>query len=387
MKVKILLSLLFATFINNFEGYSQPTKVSTKDFILGKMDSLNIVGAQAMVMKKGTIAFNEVFGYKNLKDSTLVDNKTLFMMASSSKPVTSLAMMYLIDEGMANLDDDINKYLPFKFVNPYFPNIPTTIRHLLTHTSGIRDNWSFLNDTYTHEKGGGDSPISLDSMAKSYFLPTGTYYKRRSNFHGTKPGGYWQYSNIGFAMVGYLVEQISGQPFNEFCKQKIFLPLDMQDTYWTLQEIPHDNIARPYDGEQILPHYGYVSYPDGQLRTTATDYLKFMQLFMQEGKVKNRPFLKTETIREFLKIQNPIEHEYQAIGWQYNGIGSKDFYKEVPHLPGHNGGDPGVSTWVFFDKDTDSGVVFLMNSGIYSHEMYLGILDILKKLAAEAGLN
>jgi CubicO group peptidase (beta-lactamase class C family) len=157
--------------------------------------------------------------------------------------------MQLWEQGLFELDDDINGYLPpeLQVHNPYYPSDSITFRMLLTHTSSINDNWSILN---TLVSWGSDSPIPLDTFLVNYLVPGGYYYSAL-NYNNQQPGTEWDYSNAAITLVGYLVEVLSdtitGITFSQHCQDSIFTPLNMHETSWFLSDLNINNLAVPYD--------------------------------------------------------------------------------------------------------------------------------------------
>jgi CubicO group peptidase (beta-lactamase class C family) len=168
----------------------------------------------------------------------------------------------------------------------------------------------------------------------------------------------------------------------------------MQNTYWFLSEIPHENIATPHNmpyketdfkGTQILKHFGYPGYASGQLRTTVSDYAQILKLMVNEGKIDGIPFLSKKTMEEFLRVQYPEVAKWQAISWNYNEFESFLFYLFMPRLPSHTGLDPGMSTVVSFDPKTKTGMLIFSNSPTTTFRTEKIIyLDMVKKLYKEA---
>ena len=362
-------------------------------FLLKKMKNSGRIGMQAAYISEGELTWVGSYGVKTFQTDDRVNDSTLFMTASISKPVTALALMKLYDQGRVDLDDDINLYLPFRVRNPNFPEDTITIRMLLGHVSSIRDNWSMLEPGYTIDQG-GDSPMSLEDFLKSYLLEGGMYYSREKNFYPVAPGIQEKYSNVGFDLIGYLVERISGRPFNEYMAEEVFSPLNMHNTYWFLSEIPHDNLATPHNmpyketdfkGTQILTHFGYPGYPSGQLRTTVTDYAQYLKMMVNEGLVDGKPFISKETIDEFLRVQFPEADKWQAISWNYNEFENFIYNLIMPRVPSHTGLDPGMSTVVCFDPETRTGVLVFSNSPTTTLRTEKIIyLDMVRRLFKEA---
>ncbi len=211
-----------------------------------QMEKANVIGMQAASIQDGELVWQGSYGLKEYKTDKEVNDSTLFMIASCSKPVTALAVMLLWDQGKLDLDDPANSYLPFEISNPNYPDSAITIRMLLTHTSSFQDNWDIMMPLYTLPEG-GDSPLELYHFVHEYFTEEGKYYDSDLNFHKVNPASKFDYCNMGYVILGLLIEQISGQAFSEYMKEEIFIPLSMNNSYWFLKEIPHQNIARPHE--------------------------------------------------------------------------------------------------------------------------------------------
>jgi CubicO group peptidase (beta-lactamase class C family) len=357
------------------------------------IDKAKIIGLQVASIGDGELVWHGSYGVKEYQTELEVNDSTLFLMASCSKPVTSLGIMKLYDQGKLDLDDDINDYLSFLVSNPSFPDEVITFRMLLAHTSSLRDNWEIYDSLYTLPEG-GDSPLELQHYVKAYFAEGGEYYFPSENFAKELPGKSYSYCNMGYALLGVLLEQISGMSFSEYMQKEIFQPLQMTDSYWFLKEIPHDNIARPHElvpvtGPRVLNHYGFPSFPDGQLRTTATDYAQVLKLMINRGKINETTFLKEETIDEYLKIQYPDIAKYQAIAWNYNEYDAFLYKVVAPRyifarkLPAHSGYDPGVDTYIIFDPKKKSGALIFLNSEIIQIKGVRIYHKMIKKLFRE----
>lgn len=357
------------------------------------MEKAHIIGMQAAFIKGGELQWMGSYGLINYKTNERVNDSTLFMIASTSKPVTALALLKLYDQKLIGLDDDINDYLPYKISNPYFPDEVITIRMLLSHTASIKDDWDILDPLYTLDEG-GDSPIRFGDFIQDYFLPKGKYYNREKNFINKKPGKYWEYCNMGYVIVGYIIEQVSGKTFSKYMKDEIFTPLHMNNSFWFLKDIHHENIARPHklpekkweqSEPQVLKHYGYPDFPDGQLRTTVSDYAQILKLLLDKGSIDGFQFLKKETVDKFLSIQFPDVNKWQAIAWNYNEFENWLYYLFMPHLPSHTGGDPGVATVISFNPKTRTGAIVFLNSPPTTFKGgKIFYLDMVKKLLKEA---
>jgi CubicO group peptidase (beta-lactamase class C family) len=261
--------------------------------------------------------------------------------------VTCAGIMVLVQDGALDLDTDINKYLPFEVHIPKTPNVPITMRMLLTHTSAIRDRdnvwgtpWS-TPSLYFH----GDSPISLGSFCRSYFAPDGSRYERNGNFYERAPGTRYAYSNLAVALAGFVAESVSGTDFDAWCRRRILRPLGMTDSGYRLADIHASNIAMPYTasprGFEPIFQYGYPDYPDGALRTSAAHLARWLGSFMNFGSFQGARVLDEDTVKEIRRNQVP-----DVVSWLQGLIWYGDTSWGFLTL-GHTGGDFGESTRMF----------------------------------------
>ena len=327
------------------------------NFIESIMATHFIPGLSISIAKGGNIVWNNHFGYANINENTVVDENTMFILSSASKTITATALMQLFQQDLFMLNDDVADYLPFDVNHPDYPEVPITFKMLLSHTSGIKDNWNFM--PYYN----GDSPLELDYYLNQYFTPEGDFYDSDLNFTDYTPGTSFSYSNNGVALIGLLVEEISGQSFDEYCIENIFDPLGMDDAYWFLSEIENINkVAFPHQLApgltstlSVLENYGYSDYPSGQLRTTSNNLAKFMITFMNNGMYNGIEILNPETIEIMKTVHYPNAASDQGLIWYYRYLNEGTVF-------GHSGGDLGSSTDMFISFSNDVGVVILSNS-------------------------
>jgi CubicO group peptidase (beta-lactamase class C family) len=318
----------------------------------------------------------------NIEQNKAVTPDTLFLVASVSKTITATALMQLYDQGKFQLDDDINKFLPFRISIPVSPTSPVTFRQLLTHTASIADNGAYINCPGSCGYGsslisfvtrGADSPISLADFTKGYLTSGGAYYDRSANFKSGAPGTVNDYSNMGITLAGYLVEVISGIPFDQYCKDHIFTPLGMDKTSWRLAGMDPPSLAMPYDKSSsgFVPygHYGEPDYPDGMLRTSVNELARFLVTYMQGSRYDGRQILKPTTVQEMLKGQTPLDRS-QGLVWASQSIGRLTALRTVW---GHDGADNGARARMWFDPAKKAGVI-LMANGAWKHDRARALL-------------
>ena len=335
----------------------------------------NVPGLAVAVIKNGRLVCAGAAGMANIDENIPTTPDTLFLVASISKTVTVTALMQLYEQGKFGLDDDINDYLPFDVRVPVAPEAPITFRELLTHTASIGDNGTYINCAGWCDYGtplipfvtkGADSPISLAEFTEGYFTPGANYYDKMRNFKQALPGTINDYANMGAVLAGYLVETISGLPFDTYTRDHIFAPLGMDMTGWRLSEIEPRRLAMPYDKREskFVPYgqYGEVNYPDGMLRTSVIELAHFLAAYLQEGAYQGVEILQPKTVRQILKPQTPLDRD-QGLFWYKDSIDERTVW-------GHDGSVNGASATMWFDPKRNEGVIIMAN-GVWEkgHEL------------------
>ena len=319
------------------------------------MSAGRLPGLSAAVVRDAEVVWSRAWGMANIAAGRAVTPDTLFMLASVSKTVVATAVLQAVEDGFFELDSDVNDVLPFSVRNPVHPDQPLTVRQLLTHTSSIRDNWNLLIDSYV----AGDAEMELGRFLRRYLAPGGADLAP-NNYYAFGPGRSYRYANVGASLAAYLVEAATGIGFDTWCERRIFAPLGMDRTGWHLAGLPRRDIAMPYGWagakNEYVPYgqYGYPDYPDGALRTTASQLARHLAMVMNDGSWRSHRLLSKETVRELRRDQVPDLEPGQGLMWF-------QMQREGRTLFGHDGGDDGVATVCFFDPDADVGVVALAN--------------------------
>jgi CubicO group peptidase (beta-lactamase class C family) len=303
-----------------------------------QLDREDIAGATIAVVKDGKLLFAKGYGYADAKHKKLVTAETLFRPGSISKLFTWTAVMQLVEQGKLDLGKDVNEYLDFKIPEAFGQTI--SLKNILTHTAGFEEQ---LKDLFVADK---RSP-NLGNHLK-------THIPKRIFAPGMTPA----YSNYGAALAGYIVERVSGQPFNDYIQQNIFEPLGMT----------HSTFAQPLPPELVpLMSNGYVlasdepkefetigPFPSGSLTTSAADMSKFMLAHLQEGRLGGAQILKPETTRLMHSRAfglDPAANEMAYGFWEESRNGQR--------IIGH-GGDT-----IYFHSDlhllVDAGVGFFVS--------------------------
>jgi len=340
--------------IGHFIGtaaHSQEPFLLAESYISQQIALNKIPGIACCVVKGNQMIWSGAFGHANLENKIPMDTDLVMNIASISKTFTATAVMQLWEQGKIGLDNDINDYLPVSVRNPHQAELPITLFHLLTHTSSIVDG-----PQYDASYSDGDPLISLEQWIRGYLLPGGSYYDAAQNFSVAEPGSQREYSNVGYGLLGYLVEQISGMPFNLYCLENILAPLGMNHSGWFLHEIDISRHITPYEFEEgqnkALNLYSFPNYPDGLLRTSVSELSRFLMAIINGGSYEDAMILKKSTLKKMIKLQLNGDQE-QGLCWH-----------KIPFesMWGHSGGDPGVATHMYFSPNTKIGIIVFQNN-------------------------
>ncbi|MCX7593712.1 MAG: beta-lactamase family protein [Fischerella sp.] len=294
---------------NTQTGLTTPQELEAflDKFFDEEMEELDIPGAAISVVKDGSEFFSKGYGYADVEKQTpVIPEKTVFRVGSVSKLFTATAVMQLVERGLLNLDDDVNKYLKDFQIENNFPN-PITVKHLLTHTSGFSQRY-----------------IGIAAREKENILPLGKYLKQNLPPRVRPSGELYSYSNFDFDLAGYLVEVISGVPFAQYIEENILQPLDMKRSSFR-QPLPADlaaDLAVGYEYENDnydpLPSLFLNIVPAGGLSSTATDMTHFMLANLQDGRYENQRILNEKTAQEMKQQQFTDHPKLPGIGYAFH---------------------------------------------------------------------
>jgi CubicO group peptidase (beta-lactamase class C family) len=279
------------------------------------------------------------------------------MTGSITKPFIATALLQLYEQGLFDLDDDVNEYLPFSLRNPNHPDEIITFRMLLSHRSSINDHsllrWWQLNIYFK------SFPVPEDAYPwiKNILVPGGKHYNPKV-WHNYAPGEYGNYSNVGFVLLGYLIEQLTNQSFEQYCQDNILTPLKMENTSFHPDALDEDRLAIPYVRllRFYIPlrhyDYNYVTAAGG-VRSTLDDLSQFLLVHMNGGEFNGVRILEEETIELMHTIQYP--NSRYGLGWMIN---LKD---DGQIIEGHTGGAPGGTAFMMMSNPGNIGVIFFIN--------------------------
>jgi len=351
--------------------------------IAAQMEAGGLAGIGAAILVDGKVAWSKGYGHADLAKGVPFTPRTVMNIGSISKTVTGVALMQAVEDGLLSLDADINDYLPFEVRNPHRPGMPITLRQLATHTSGITDRWAVYRDTYYYD---GATPEPLDAFLAGYFTPNGKLYQP-DNFLDVAPGTHREYSNIGAGLAGYIVERAVGEPLGAYAKRRIFEPLGMRDSGWSLADIDRARHAALYvslHGLAVpIPLYEGTTYPDGGVRTSVADLSRLFAALLGEGAYEGVRILEASSAREMLRFHYTEADKPDNVSLQEKNSGIFWQTKFNTTRMGHGGTDPGIGTDMLSSVSRDVGVVLFTNTSTTGEEVmaYVRIFEALWKRA------
>ncbi|MDX1286002.1 MAG: serine hydrolase domain-containing protein, partial [Draconibacterium sp.] len=316
-----LFFLLCFSVHNESQAQIWPRQQLRIDSLFLKWSNNNSPGAAITIVKNGEIEYKAGYGLANLEYNIPVTPQTVFHIASVSKQFTAFAVLLLENEGKLSMDDDIRKHIPE--VPDFGEKI--TLKHLVHHTSGMRDQWNLL----------AMAGWRLDDVITKEHILKLVAKQKDLNF---KPGEKFMYCNTGFTLLAEVVERVSGQSFAEYTKENIFMPLKMNSTlFYDNHEKIVKNRAYSYKGFRNNPIKSVLSYANAgatSLFTTVEDISLWAANF-EEPVVGNQQIFAKMEERAILNNGDTISYAYgQSIG-KYKGL------KTITH----GGADAGYRTF------------------------------------------
>lgn len=326
-----------------------PASMPQVDALFAECDKPDSPGAALIIIDEGQIVYRRGYGTANLEYGIAITPSTIFHVASVSKQFTATAIALLAERGRLSLDDAVQTYLPEV---PDFGH-RITIRHLIHHTSGLRDQWEILRL----------AGWRMDDVITQAQIMQMACRQRDLNF---LPGSEFLYCNTGYTFLAEIVARVSGRSFRQFTDEQIFQPLGMRSTHF------HD------DHEEIVPNraYSYKPHPRGGFRTsvlnyanvgatslftTAEDLARWLLNF--EIPLVGTPAL-IEQLHERFTLTSGETIPY-AFGLRHN------HYRSIP-VVGHSGWDAGFKSFVGRFPEQRLGVILLTNLVTFNPEALAG---------------
>lgn len=274
-----------------------------------------------------------------------VDGDSLFQVASLSKWITAWGVMTLVEQGKLDLDAPVSAYLTrWRLPDSDFDNDQVTVRRLLSHTAGLTDGLGYA---------GFEPGQPIDTLEQSLTRATDASPGRDGVVRvGAEPGSEWRYSGGGYTLLQLIIEEVSGEPFNEYMRRAVLAPLGMTNSTYVLDETARTRVA-PIFGEDgaLATHYTFTATGAASLYTSANDLSRFLQAQTDGGGV-----LSAQTLAA---MRAPTGYTLGIPIW---GLGTILFAPNDSggSIIGHDGNNyPAINTAARVDPDTGDGIVIL----------------------------
>ena len=337
-----------------------------EDKIRGYMDENRVVGMAVVMVKGDKPVYQKAFGYRDKETREPLDINDIFRIASISKSFSGMAVMQLVEAGKMSLDDDVNGILGMKIRNPRYPDIPVTVRMLLSHTSSMKDGGGYRDLTYVDE-----SKTDIKTIREKAWLPY-------------PPGKGYKYCNRALNIIGLVIEKVSGERFDEYVLNHILKPIGADNAGYNLDSLDRSTITKLYTcsskEDRLVPSKAYVrenelkvangTYqigkdgcywsPTGGMKISAPNLVKWMLTFRNGGVAPNGNRIISEAgCKTLLTPVTPADP-----GAQYcltTRIETR--FIEGKKLKGHTGSAQGLFSCMYFCPEEDWGFVCICCSG------------------------
>ncbi len=358
--IKQLLFLGLVLTIISFSAVSckklSKEELATKE-LRNIMTNNSAVGLSVAVVKDGKIIFVKSLGKKSIEDNSDIDTTDIFRIASISKSFTTTALMQLVDKGKLSLDQDVSELIGFKVRNPKFPDIPITVKMLLSHSSSLCDSLGYFQlDVANPEKNPG--------YARAY--------------HSYAPGTQYDYCNLGFNILGSLVEKLSGVRFDNYVRDNVLMPLGLYGNFnvdsldaskfvtlynrdsaknFIAQPDAYKSRSKEIDSGYVMGYSTPLFSPTGGMKISAKDLAKYMTMHMNYGVLDSVRIISEECSRN---MQTPV---IDVDEWNKYGMALKTTTSLIPGeiMVGHTGSAYGVYSAMFFEPEKKFGFVMITN--------------------------
>lgn len=350
--------------------------------IVDVMKKYQAVGLSVVVVKDNRLFYSRSFGYNpNYNDTTRRDSipsNGIYVIASISKSFIATAIMQLVEKKQLNLDDNVNNYLDFKLFNPQYPEIPITVRMLLSQRSSITDRHYSRDINQIN-------PLQ------------GKYWKECYNDY--KPGTKFEYCNFNYNLLGAVIEKATGKRFFDYIDENIMDPLGLNASY-NLTKLDSTMLVRAYEYDyktkknKIVPDLYNCQYyrkilkdyklgsstgyfiPTGGVRISVTDLAKYMIMHMNYGDYNGKRIISRESELEMWRPQGEDFHNsyFSQYGLSFsrwkNVVDGESFVGIV-------GGSHGIHSAMYFNPEKKYGFIVICNGCTYDTKMKDSIVKIL----------
>ena len=366
-EIRSLLVAIVAIALFSSCSQSVNKEETAKEAMLKIMEETGSKALSVAVVKNGKIIYAEAFGKRDVELGEDISKDDLFRIASISKSFTTTALMTLVDAGKLDINTDVGDIIGFKVRNPKFPDTVITVKMLLSHSSSLNDSQGYFSLNTINPQTNPDYALC---------------------YRDYEPGTKYEYCNLGFNMIGTIVEKLAGERFDNFVRRVVLRPLGLEagfnvdsldaSKFVTIYEYEKDSLsgemvprAQPAAyvsrGKEIAEGYvlGYstpIFSPTGGMKISAQGLARYMSMHMNYGKdpvtgtriisENNAKLMQTPVIED-----NPNNHYAFALKRTKNLIYGQE-------LTGHTGSAYGLYSAMFFDPVKGYGIVMITGSTI-----------------------
>jgi CubicO group peptidase (beta-lactamase class C family) len=387
-----LLTAITANVLESQDHEALPLLTTYIDY---KMQRDHIPGLAACIIKSDRIVWSRGFGFQNVDEKIPMTTESVVGIASISKIVTAVAVLQLYERGLLDLEAPIKNYLPESIRHPLYPDAVISVAQLLNHSAST-SNGPSLWRCYAC----GEQLLSQKEWVRAYFLPEGVHYHKEGNFGPGEPGKEFLYSNSGYGLLSYIVEAVSGVPFDRYCREKIFAPLKMTNTSFHVADIREGTLATMYSygygmdlerdlmvpeadcakisaGHNFFPLCNYTSATPGAggLCSSSKELAHLLIALMNNGTYQGARILSEQSVSRILSPS--VDSRLLPAQFAAFGLGGYALRLNNGALVwGHTGADPGRSSMMLFNAETKVGAIVLANR-------FVDIRDLIEWMFAE----
>jgi CubicO group peptidase (beta-lactamase class C family) len=366
----VLMAAIVTAVFAQGEPKSDPRFEPARVVIRQVMAEKNVPSVSVAVAKNGKIIWEEGFGWADREKRIRATPETMYSLASISKPFTATALMRLVEQGKIDLDKPANDYLgSSKLTGLAADASAATMRRVLSHTAGLPYHYHFF---YNNES---DGPPSMDESIAHYGLIV------------NHPGEAYEYSNLGYGIIDYIISRVSGREFDDYMRTEVFLPLGLTHTSVDIGPGLESYAAQRYDFQQRpIPFYTFDHRGGSSIYASAHDLLRFAMFHLKDHLPDQQAILKDSTIDQMHQPLTPPVPDQPGLGYGLGWITKSDDhgYKVVYHT----GGMPGVSTaFVLFPREDLAAVVLTNSYAGITPKMVQAVVGCVLPKYAEAARN
>ncbi|MBN2287255.1 MAG: serine hydrolase [Tissierellales bacterium] len=282
------------------------TKYNTDAEIEHLMIKHDLPSISACVIKNNSIVWQCIYGFSNRETQLEATQETIYHIASISKLFIVTAFMQLEEQGIVDLNQDINEYLPISIRNPNFPDKPITSMMLLTHTASLASTKTDADAPGIWKEFQTDQAPPLSEWIPQFLIPSGKFYSP-TIWKLYEPKQLELYSNVGSCLLAYIAEQLTGQDFRDYCRDHIFGPLAMRNTSYLYSDLDRNKIAILYQNNNAVHlFFDFLLNASGGAKTTINDMARFLIAYMNGGELDGMRVLAESSVEKILTVQNNI---------------------------------------------------------------------------------